>query len=89
MLTASIPTVSFFAHYTNVQDINSQFLVAYNRKGTVLANGASKSLLGENFFGVTSQNFINHNKILNNFLLRIFLKATPHTVYMIMEEEKN
>jgi signal transduction histidine kinase len=88
MLTASIPTVSFFAHYANVQDINSQFLVAYNRKGTVLANGASKSLLGENFFGVTSQNFINHNKILNNLTQNLFEGHPAYGVYDYGRGEK-
>jgi hypothetical protein len=36
-----IPTVQFFAHYGNVGNINSQFLVAYNKNATLLANGAS------------------------------------------------
>jgi hypothetical protein len=31
LLGTSIPTVQFFAHYGNVDNINSQFLVAYNK----------------------------------------------------------
>src|SRR5207249_3986473 len=59
MLVASIPTVNFFAHYGNVEHISSQFLVVFNKKGTMLANGASNTLIGENFFGEYTQRFIN------------------------------
>ncbi|HEY7570542.1 MAG TPA: cache domain-containing protein [Nitrososphaeraceae archaeon] len=65
MLVTSIPTVPFFAHYGNVQDINSKFLVVYDKNGIMLANGASETLIGQNFFGDYTQKFINHNKILN------------------------
>ena len=32
MIVTSIPTVPFFAHYGNVEHIETQFLVAYDRK---------------------------------------------------------
>lgn len=76
LIGASIPTERFFARYGNVHDINSQFLVVYDRNGTILAVGADKSLIGKNFFGTTVQNFIDHNKILNN-LTRTLLKGSP------------
>jgi HK/GC/Chemotaxis protein-like, sensor domain len=62
----SIPTVPFFAHYGNVEHIDTQFLVAYDKEGTILADGASDALLGQNFFGKYTQAFINHNQVLNN-----------------------
>ena len=76
LIGASIPTERFFARYGNVHDINNQFLVVYDRNGTILAVGADKNLIGKNFFGTTVQNFIDHNKILNN-LTRTLLKGSP------------
>ena len=76
LIGASIPTERFFARYGNVHDINNQFLVVYDRNGTILAVGADKNLIGKNFFGTTVQNFIAHNKILNN-LTRTLLKGSP------------
>jgi hypothetical protein len=44
LLGRSIPTVEFFAHYGKVDNINLQFLVAYNKKNaTLLANGNGAS----------------------------------------------
>lgn len=57
----SIPSESFFAHYGNVEHIGSNFLVAYDKGATMLANGISKSLVGQNFFEDYTQRFINHN----------------------------
>jgi len=65
IIAVSIPTVPYFSYYANVHDINSQFLVAYNRQGTLLAVGASQDLVGEQFFGEETQEFINHNPVLN------------------------
>jgi signal transduction histidine kinase len=77
----SIPTVNFFAKYGNVRDADSQFLVAMDRNGTVLANGASQDLVGENFFGYEIQEFINHNKILNNLTQNLLAVNSGYAVY--------
>ena len=74
----------FFSLYGNIRDINSQFLVIYDKKGTLLAVGADKSLLGKNFFSEDVQNFTNHNPILMN-LTRIYCKVFQVMEYMIME----
>jgi hypothetical protein len=76
MLVTSIPTIPFFAHYGNVRDINSKFLVVYDSKGTMLANGASETLVGQNFFEHYAQTFINNNKVLNS-LTRNLLAGEP------------
>lgn len=76
LIGASIPTESFFAHYGNVHDINSQFLVVSDKKSTLLAVGASKDLVGKNFFGPLVQKFINYNQVLNN-LTRNLLNGKP------------
>jgi signal transduction histidine kinase len=77
----TIPTESFFSIYGNIHDINSQFLVIYDKKGTLLAVGADKSLLAKNFFEDDVQTFINHNPILTN-LTQNLLKGNPgHAIY--------
>jgi C4-dicarboxylate-specific signal transduction histidine kinase len=81
MIVTSIPTVSFFAHYGNVQDINSKFLVVYDENGLMLANGASETLVGQNFFGNYTQEFINHNKILNNATRNLLDGGSGFAVY--------
>lgn len=73
---AAIRTENFFAHYGNINDINSQFLVAYDKDGIMLANGANRNLVGQNFFDDTTQQFIKHNEILNN-LTRNLLVGNP------------
>jgi hypothetical protein len=45
LVGTSIPTVNFFGHYGNVYDIDLPFLVAFDKKGTLLAVGASDTLL--------------------------------------------
>jgi hypothetical protein len=78
---AEIPTESFFAHYGNIRDINSQFLVIYDKKGTLLAVGADKSLLGKNFFSEDVQNFINHNPILMNLTQNLLQGIPGYGIY--------
>jgi signal transduction histidine kinase len=76
IIATSIPTVPFFAHYGNVERIDTPFLVAFDTNGTMLANGASQALVGQNFFGNYTQQFINHNLILNN-QTRALLAGSP------------
>jgi signal transduction histidine kinase len=77
LIGATIPTEKFFARYGNVHDVNSQFLVIYDKNGTILAVGADRNLVGKNFFGTTVQNFIGHNEILNN-MTGSLLKGHPN-----------
>ena len=42
----------------------------------MLANGASQDLVGQNYFGKYTQQFINHNFILNN-ITRALLEGNP------------
>jgi hypothetical protein len=81
MLVTSIPTIPFFAHYGNVQDIRSQFLVVYDKNGTILANGASETLVGQNFFDDYTQKFINHNKVLNDLTRNLLAGESGVAVY--------
>lgn len=88
LLGTSIPTVQFFAHYGNVDNINSQFLVAYNKNATLLANGASQDLVGEYFFGNEAQKLINYNEILNNSTRQLLAGKADYAVYDYGEGER-
>ena len=66
MIVTSIPTIPFFSHYGNVERIDTQFLVALDKKGTILAADTSNDLVGKDYFGEDVQQFVNHNQILNN-----------------------
>jgi signal transduction histidine kinase len=81
LVGVSIPTVRFFEHYGNVHDINSEFLVAFDSKGTLLAVGADQSLVGLDFFGETTQNFINHNPTLNKITTELLQGSSGSAVY--------
>jgi hypothetical protein len=81
MVVTSIPTVSFFSHYGNVERIDTQFLVAFDKKGTILADGASKDLVGKDFFGEDVQQFVNHNEILNNLTRNLLSGKSGYGVY--------
>ena len=81
MVGAVVPTESFFAHYGNIHDINSQFLVVYDRNATLLAVGASKTLVGKNFFGDYTQKFVNHNQILNDLTHSLLAGNSGYGVY--------
>jgi signal transduction histidine kinase len=81
LVGASIPTVNFFGHYGNVYEIDSPFLVAFDKKGTILAIGASDTLVGKNFFGDDVQKFINHNPILVNLTRTLLDGNAGYAVY--------
>lgn len=81
LIGASIPTEKFFARYGNVHDINSQFLVIFDKDGTILAVGADRALVGKNFFGTVVQNFVEHNEILNNLTRTLLKGKSAYAIY--------
>ena len=78
---AAIPTEPFFAKYGNVELGDRQFLVAFDRSGTILANGADKKLMGQNYFGDYVQDFINRNTILNNLTHALLMGNSGYAIY--------
>jgi len=80
-VVANLPTIEFFKNYGNVNDINSQFLVAFDTKGNLLAVGASGDLVGKNFFGNETQQFIDYNKELNNLTQYLLAGNIGHAMY--------
>jgi signal transduction histidine kinase len=81
MVVTSIPTEKFFSHYGNVRDSNSPFLVAYDKNGTILADGANDELVGDSFFGVTAQESINRDFTLINLTKGLLLGNVGYGVY--------
>lgn len=81
LIGASIPTEKFFSRYGNVHDINSQFLVVYDKSGTILSVGADRSIVGKNFFSKTVQGFITQNEILNNLTRTLLAGKSNFGVY--------
>jgi hypothetical protein len=88
MVVTSIPTISFFSHYGNVERIDTQFLVALDKEGTILAAGASNDLVGKNFFGEDVQQFVNHDEILNNLTQDLLSGKSGYGVYDYGEGER-
>ena len=66
-----IPTEPFFAHSGNINNVNSQFLVAYNSKQNYLATPRTQ-FIGKNFFDTDVQKFFNVTNIQNNYYRKIF-----------------
>ena len=81
LVGVSIPTEHFFGHYGNVYDVNSQFLAAFDSKGTILAVGADPNLVGLDYFGETVQNFVNHNPTLNKHIAELLQGKTGDAVF--------
>jgi hypothetical protein len=88
MLVTSIPTVPFFSHYGNIGRINTQSLMAFDKKGTILAAGTSNDLVGKDFFGEDVQRSINHNEILNNLTSNMLSGKSGYGVYDYGEGER-
>ena len=88
MVVTSIPTISFFSHYGNVERIDTQFLVALDKEGTILAAGASNDLVGKNFFGEDVQQFVNHDEILNKLTRDLLSGKSGYGVYDYGEGER-
>jgi hypothetical protein len=81
MVVTSIPTIPFFSHYGNVGRVDTQFLVAFDKKGTILAADASNDLVGKDFFGEDVQQFVNYNEILNNLTRDLLSGKSGYGVY--------
>jgi hypothetical protein len=81
MVVTSIPTVSFFSHYGNVERIDTQFLVALDKEGTILAADASNDLVGKNFFGEDVQQFVNHDENLNSLTRDLLSGKSGYGLY--------
>ena len=66
-----IPTEPFFAHSGNINNVDSQFLVAYDSKKDYLATPRTQ-FIGKNFFDNNVQKFFNVTYIQNNYYRQVF-----------------
>jgi signal transduction histidine kinase len=77
----AIPTIQFFEKYASVNNIESQFMVAYDREGNYIATPRSE-LLGKNFLSEEVQKFFNYNTDQNKLYQEVFSERKPsYAVY--------
>src|SRR5215216_827579 len=77
----AIPTVEFFEKYGSVYNIESQFLVAYDKEGNYIATPRTE-LLGKNFFSEEVQKFFDYNANENRLYGQVFGERIPsYAVY--------
>jgi hypothetical protein len=62
--------------------------VAYDKDGIMLANGANRALVGQNFFGTSTQEFTRGNEILNNLTRNLLAGNAGSAVYDYGRGEK-
>jgi hypothetical protein len=84
----AIPTMQFFENYATVNNIQSQFLVAYDREGNYIATPRSQ-LLGKNFLSEEVQKFFGYNADQNNLYHEVFSKEDHRMQYMTLAVAKD
>ena len=78
---ASISTVPFFSTYGNLEDLDEQFLVVYDKRGNLITNPGDAGLLGQNFFGEFVQDFVARNEVLNNLTRNLLQGHSGFGIY--------
>jgi signal transduction histidine kinase len=81
LIGALIPFETFLSQYGNIHNANSKYLVAYDKNATILATAANNTLIGKNFFGGYSQQFIKHNKVLTDFIRNLLAGRSSYAIY--------
>ncbi|HZA07676.1 MAG TPA: cache domain-containing protein, partial [Nitrososphaeraceae archaeon] len=81
MIGALVPFESFLSQYGNVYNSKSKYLAAYDRNATILATPVSKTFIGKNFFGDYVQQFIKHNRVLNNLVSNLLAGKPSYGIY--------
>ncbi|CAN5518886.1 hybrid sensor histidine kinase/response regulator [soil metagenome] len=71
MVGVEIPSVGFFARYGNVYDIDSKFLVAYDRNSNYISTPRT-NFLGTSIFSDEVQRFFNFNDSQNKYYQNVF-----------------
>jgi signal transduction histidine kinase len=81
LVGVAIPTIQFFEKYASVNNIQSQFLVAYDREGNYIATPRTE-LMGKNFFSEEVQKVFNYNSGQNELYQQVFSEGQPsYAVY--------
>lgn len=71
MVGVEIPSVDFFSRYGNVYNVNSTFLVTYDRNLDYISTPRT-NFLGQNLFGDQVQRFFHFNEIQNRYYQSVF-----------------
>jgi signal transduction histidine kinase len=71
MVGVEIPSVDFFARYGNVYNVDSQFLVTYDRNSNYISTPRT-NFLGKSLFSDEVQSFFRFNDIQNNYYQNVF-----------------
>jgi signal transduction histidine kinase len=74
-ISALIPTIKFFEHYGNVHDIETQYLVAFDKDSTFLTHPIKQNI-GKNFFNKDFQKFVKDNKVYNDQIREVILSSS-------------
>ena len=80
LVGATVPIVQFLSNYENIYNIESRFLVAYDKSGSYMVTPRTQ-LLGKNFFAKDVQEFFHHNQIQNNLYRQVFSGKPGYAVY--------
>ncbi|MGC2427925.1 MAG: ATP-binding protein [Nitrososphaeraceae archaeon] len=80
LVGAVVPVVQFLSNYENIYNIESQFLVAYDKSKNYIATPRTQ-LLGKTFFANDIQEFFHHNQIQNNLYHQVFSGKPGYAVY--------
>jgi signal transduction histidine kinase len=81
LVGVAIPTIQFFEKYASVNNIKSQFLVAYDREGNYIATPRTE-LMGKNFFSEEVQKVFNYDANQNELYHQVFFEIRPsYAVY--------
>src|ERR687894_436787 len=81
LVGVATPAIQFFEKYANVNNIESQFLVAYDREGNYIATPRTE-LMGKNFYSEEVQKVFNYNANQNELYHQVYSEIKPaYAVY--------
>jgi len=80
LVGATIPIVQFLSNYENIYNIESRFLVAYDKSENYIVTPRIH-LLGKNFFAKDVQVFFHNNQIQNKLYSQVFSGKPGYAVY--------
>ena len=80
MILLAIPADQFFLRHGNIYDIDSRFLVAFDKFHNYMTN-PDERLIGADFFGPAVQKEFEQNEVLNAHYQRLFDGNSGYAIY--------
>jgi signal transduction histidine kinase len=87
LVVAKLLTSTFFQHYGNIYDIQSQYLAVLDRDSVHLAHPV-RSLVGAPFFGEFAQEATGRTEVLNELVTNVIAGQTGQAVYEFVNGER-